>query len=204
MMESLSVAILAGGKSHRFGSPKIKAVLGSHTLLDIMLLKACRISGECMIIAAHHSAGISDNIPVFNDIYQDCGPLGGLYTAMHHSDRPFVAIMPCDMPLLEPQVYQILLEKAVSNRPAVAVSDNGTEPLVSVWPVTQTFPIVGHNLRLKKFSMHVTLRELEAVQVSIKSCISGYRRDIFRNINFQEDLRQLEYNQQVDNVPDRE
>ncbi|MBN2366153.1 MAG: molybdenum cofactor guanylyltransferase, partial [Calditrichaeota bacterium] len=128
------------------------------------------------------------------DIYPDCGPLGGLYTALYYSPRPLVAILPCDMPLLEPQVYRILLENAFSDRPVVAVSHLGLEPLVSVWPVEPSLSVIDKNLKNQKYSFRETIEELKAVKINIQAAMAEYRPEMFININYRDDLRKLEFN----------
>jgi molybdopterin-guanine dinucleotide biosynthesis protein A len=132
-------------------------------------------------------------VPVHQDIYPDCGPLGGIYTALYHSNHSRVAILPCDIPLLDPTVHQILLEQMVPDRPIVAVSERGPEPLVSIWPVIPSFAVIEKNLKNKYFSIQKTLRELQAVHQNIPACMADYQPEIFMNINYQEDLWQLEF-----------
>ncbi|MBN2365816.1 MAG: hypothetical protein EH225_07290, partial [Calditrichaeota bacterium] len=48
---NLSLAVLAGGQSRRFGSPKFHARFMSQTLLEIMLQKASGISENLLVIA---------------------------------------------------------------------------------------------------------------------------------------------------------
>lgn len=191
---NLSLAVLAGGQSRRFGSPKFHARFMSQTLLEIMFQKASRISENLLVIAGQIAVAPQRNIPVYRDIYPDCGPLGGLYTALYYSPRPLVAILPCDMPLLEPQVYRILLENAFSDRPVVAVSHLGLEPLVSVWPVEPSLSVIDKNLKNQKYSFRETIEELKAVKINIQAAMAEYRPEMFININYRDDLRKLEFN----------
>jgi molybdopterin-guanine dinucleotide biosynthesis protein A len=192
MKANLSLAILAGGKSRRFGSPKFQAPFMSQPLLNTMLQKAFAITRNCMVIAGQMPITFQINIPVYRDIYPDCGPLGGLYTALYHSNQSLVAILPCDMPLLEPAVYDLMMRKASPQKPIVAVSDHGLEPMVSIWPVADSLPVISQNLKAKKLSFRKTLEELEAIRLNIQVYMTNYEPDIFKNINYPADLRQLE------------
>lgn len=190
---NFTVAVLAGGESRRFGSPKSQARFFSKTLLEIMLQKAFLLSEKPMVVTGRNPVSIPENIPAYRDIYADCGPLGGIYTALYHSKQPHVAILPCDMPLLELSVYQLLLEHINPDRPIVAVSEKGLEPLVSVWPVASSFSKVEKNLRLSLYSIYKTLQELEAIHLNIPAAMADYQPQMFMNINYQEDLQQLEF-----------
>jgi molybdopterin-guanine dinucleotide biosynthesis protein A len=45
-----------------------------------------------------------------------------------------IAIMPCDMPLLHPEIYQNLYNNLIDQRPIAAEYQRQIQPLVSIWP----------------------------------------------------------------------
>jgi len=87
----LSAAIIAGGKSRRFGSPKALAVLGNSTLIDYAIHTAGAISEEIIISYGEENLFAGKTIPVIPDAIPDCGPLGGIYTVLLHAKTPWVA-----------------------------------------------------------------------------------------------------------------
>ncbi len=190
-MKNTTSAILAGGKSSRFGSPKINARIGEHTLLEKMLQIARHISPNAMLISGRNNLALSPVTPVYPDLIPDCGPLGGIYTALYYSSLPYVCILPCDMPLLKPAIYSILCHYISDNAPVVAVSGKGIEPLVSVWP-KKLLPIIHDEILGGNFPIKETLQKLQATRVDIKNHLTEYSQDIFRNINFQSDLQYIQ------------
>ena len=100
-------AVLAGGRSSRFGSDKAQAVWGGRPLLDHVV---ARLAGVCSaVIICGRDA---DTIPSIPDRpAPDLGPLGGLNAALHHAaaagyDR--VVVAPCDTPLLDDDLLAAL------------------------------------------------------------------------------------------------
>lgn len=188
----LTVAVLAGGKSRRFGSPKYLAPFHSGTLLDSVIHTASQISDHIILIAGQLQFSPAENIPLYKDIYLDCGPLGGIYTALHYSADTLLAILPCDMPLMDAATYHILRDRISPGHPVAALSHRGLEPLVSIWPVQPSLPVVAKNLERGKYSICKTLQELKATTVDFQVLRQDYRPEIFSNINYPTDLLQVE------------
>ncbi len=199
---NISVAILAGGNSSRFGAPKHCATFRSSTLLEIMLHTASAISDDIFIIAGQNRIEPQKNNKVYQDMYPHCGPLGGIYTAAFYTDRAFLMTLPCDMPLLPAAVYEILWENASTGYPVSALSHRGPEPLVSVWPVCSSLPVLTENLKQGKYSLKKTFEELGAVYINIEESMPEYRQEMFSNINYRSDLLELEFREKEGHVFD--
>jgi molybdopterin-guanine dinucleotide biosynthesis protein A len=188
----ITAAILAGGKSSRFGQPKEQATIQNRTLLEHAIDTAQEISSSVFIVSSNLSKSKYRKIFIYPDIFPDCGPIGGLYTALKFSSRPIVATIPCDMPKLPVQVYQILLQKMERNRPVVATSHQGLEPLVAIWPVS-VLPVIEQNIINKNFSLRNTLRQLKSKEIYIPDCLQNYEEIFFLNINHKQDLKKLNH-----------
>lgn len=191
-MRNLSVAVLAGGQSTRFGAPKTEARLNQCSLLEIALQTSTEISDDVMIMSGRSPIGSKSKIISHMDFIPGCGPMGGLFTALHFTERPFLASFPCDMPFLCAEIYRILLQAALPERPAVALSARGMEPLLAVWPVRVSLPCLEHCIKLGKYSMFRALKHLNAVEVNFREECEHYHPDLFYNVNYQEDLHRLQ------------
>lgn len=96
-------AILAGGRSSRFGSDKAEAMLHGRRLIDWAW--DCLRPNVDTIILCGRPGGIADRP------HPDLGPLGGINAALHHARaHGFDAVisMPCDVPLLPPETIEQL------------------------------------------------------------------------------------------------
>ena len=113
-------AVLAGGRSSRFGSDKALAMLGGRSLLD-HALAALRPHCDAVIVVGR------GEIPDWPRA--DMGPLGGIAGALTHAaDQGFDQLLtaPVDCVRL-PDDLRALLE------PAPAFLD--TQPVIGLWPV---------------------------------------------------------------------
>jgi|GEM_PF-556245 len=81
---AISVVVLAGGKSRRFGKDKRFALLpDGRTWLQRAIDLAYEISDDVVVsVSANESGADRDGARYIPDKYPECGPLGGLVTCM--------------------------------------------------------------------------------------------------------------------------
>lgn len=145
-------AVLAGGRSSRFGSDKALAMLDGRTLLD-HTLAALRPHCEAVIIVGR--ADIADWPR------PDMGPLGGIAGALRHAaDRGFDQLLtaPVDCVRL-PFDLRALLE------PAPAFLE--TQPVIGLWPVAaltelQAMLEDADDLSVKAFARRIGARAAQS------------------------------------------
>lgn len=118
-------AILAGGRSRRFGSDKALALLDGRALLD-HAAAALGALVEGTVVCGRAQAGDLPAIP--DRPAPDLGPLGGLCAALHHAAAngfDAVLTLPCDTPLLPPGLLA---------RVATAPCYVAQTPVIGCWP----------------------------------------------------------------------
>lgn len=189
-MDQIDVAVIAGGKSKRFGMNKAVERYHDKQLIDIAIQTGYKISSDVFLVTGERPEYENLFAPVITDAIPCCGPLGGIYTALLYSEKHDVCVLPCDMPLLTPEVYYLMLEYRSAGRPVVASSERGLEPLVSIWPVSLAACLYEY-LKADMLSLHRSLRELDAVAIDVPLELADYRPDIFININYREDLDKI-------------
>lgn len=119
-------AILAGGRSQRFGSDKAAALLGGRALID-HVADALALHVDRLIVCgrAHDSLGFVSDRPA-----ADLGPLGGLNAALDYArTKGFerVVTLPCDTPLIDRELITALL---AHGGPAILAEC----PVIGIWP----------------------------------------------------------------------
>ncbi|MBJ6123175.1 molybdenum cofactor guanylyltransferase [Sphingomonas mollis] len=100
-------AVLAGGRSSRFGTDKAQAVLEGRTLVDHAVATLRRHCDEVVVIGKQ-AAGLPD-LP-----RPGLGPLGGIAAALDHAathDFRCVLTIGCDMPRLPDELIEALLHR---------------------------------------------------------------------------------------------
>ena len=102
-------AILAGGLSRRMGFNKADIRLGKETILERNVRLFTGIFDEVMIVTSLENPCEGLETRVITDIHPKTGTLGGIYTALFHSNGP-VFIAACDMPSLDPEAIRAVIK----------------------------------------------------------------------------------------------
>lgn len=133
--ESITAFILAGGKSKRFGSDKAALEYRGKKFIDIT------IESVAAVIPAVHLVGRTYEHPQLSGSLPDeingIGPIGGMYTALKHTDTDLNFFVGIDYPFIDPAVIQYLLREmhtAGSNCDGlVPVLPDGVHPLFALY-----------------------------------------------------------------------
>ncbi|HKY81549.1 MAG TPA: molybdenum cofactor guanylyltransferase [Sphingobium sp.] len=125
-------AVLAGGRSSRFGSDKALARLADGRTLLEHATAAIAPHVEAVVICGRAS-GLADRPAA------DMGPLGGLNAALHHAlAQGFDAVLTtgCDMPVYPPE----LAEALIGERAAILKG----QQLAGFWPASLAPELDAH------------------------------------------------------------
>ena len=136
-------------------------------------------------------AKFSPFAPAVEDIFPNCGPLGGIHAALRSSQTDPNLILAVDLPFVSPALLQYVIMRARNSASAVvtiAQADGRWQPLCAVYrkrfaDVAEQSLRAGHNKIDKLFEKTPTQvipeEELEA---------AGFPAKMFRNLNTQKEL----------------
>ena len=187
---SLAAAVIAGGKSSRFGSSKALAELEGRRLIEHALALAAAIAPRVILNYGALNPWPEAPVPAVADSYPGCGPMGGILAVLAAAPATYIATLPCDMPLLTPEIYQALFRLRAPERPVVARSHRGLEPLVAIWPATLAQPL-QEALEARQYALQRFLKSINALEVPLLEIITDYQPNWFANINRPEDLEEV-------------
>ncbi len=181
--------VVAGGRSTRFGGEKAAAELHGRPLLVWAVRRLQRACGEVAVNARPgtetEALAMKEGLEVLHDAPGDPdGPLAGVKAGLAWAasrGARSLAVSPCDAPLLPEDLFIRLID-AAGEGAAMAVTDDGRQPLCAVWPVS-ALPFLTQ--ALKDGAHPPTWRTLEALGAA------AVRFDPpadFANINTREDL----------------
>ena len=126
-------AILAGGKSSRFGENKALYPIKGRFMIEWISDTIKKFTEELFIVANDTSKYSFLDVPVHEDRFPGCGPLAGLHTALIHTNSDQVLILACDMPFLNPALIKIIINAAGSHDVVVPYTARGPEPLHAIY-----------------------------------------------------------------------
>jgi molybdopterin-guanine dinucleotide biosynthesis protein A len=186
---AISAFILAGGKSTRMGADKAFVELNGRTLLSSALDIACAVAKDVRIVGSPEK--FAKYAPVVEDIFRDCGPLGGIHAALRGSHSEFNLMLAIDMPFVTSSFLRYLTaEAAIAPEVAVVPRCGGRlQPLCAVYRpeffhAAETALTAGQNKIGKLFEI-VSTRVIEEDEMAR----SGFPPALFRNLNTTEELQ---------------
>ena len=185
-------AVMAGGQSTRYGSPKALATVGGRRVVDRVIDALRPVTDDLIAIANDDGLGTSIGLPWRPDRVAGMGPLGGLDTALAWAqERSMDGILACacDMPFLSAGLLECILENAVHADAVMPESagPRGVEPLVA-WYSVACLPAIAAASRRgdhRLISFHPAVRVIRIPLADVRTF--GDPARMFMNLNTPED-----------------
>jgi|GEM_PF-126046 len=197
---SVRGVVLAGGDSRRFGrSDKALADLGGRPLLA-HVVGAVDAATDCppLLAVATHEDGDrltralsndGDRVEVVVDAPSFEGPLAGIVVAASQTDRPWLLVCGCDMPLVSPATFETLRDDAGPDVDAVVpVVDGHDQPLHALY---RREAVVAGVAGLDGRGPRALLEGLDSVQRVPATEVDGPLATAVTNVNTREDLERV-------------
>ena len=201
MTESLRTigAIIAGGASSRYGSPKALAQVAGVRVVDRVAAAARTLTDDVIAIVNDEALSEQIGLPHRADVLQHAGALAGVHAALvwaRELHAHGILALACDMPFVNTLLLRALLARAAAEGADVVVPESdgprGVEPLcawyrISCIPAIEQAVTRGDARMIGFFSsVHVHRLPLDTV----RQC--GDPALLFRNINTRADLAEAE------------
>lgn len=194
--KSVSGVILAGGQSTRMGIDKATIKINALLLIEYPLKILNGLFEEILVVTNERlletlgsSLSLYENLKVIRDIYPNHGALGGIYTALFHSETPYIFVTACDMPFLNEAFIRYML-RFIGNSHDVIVpeSKGGLETLHAIYSKNTTHLIKQNILRnenkIKEFFPFVNVSYIPSKMIKI----FDPEEKMFKNINTPQEL----------------
>jgi molybdenum cofactor guanylyltransferase len=184
--------ILAGGKSSRMGADKALLKFGDTTLLQ-RAAGIARLAAEKVYICGPREKFGAEAI---EDIFPDCGPLGGIHAALKFAPSELNLVLAVDLPFVEAEFLRYLLrqtraEAEVDAGAPLAVvprAARGWQPLCALYH--KTFAEAAEKaLREKRYKIDRLFSEVPVQAVEEAEILkAGFSLRMFDNLNTPEEL----------------
>lgn len=144
-MERIAVYILAGGHGSRFEGDKARAAVRGQPLISWVARELAPMASSLMVVCRNESQYQDLGLAALADRFSDCGPLGGLQTALEDRGHGWLLLASCDRLGLQPSWIEQLWSSRAS--PARVVAFRGKR-----W---ETLPALYHTDLLAEVSARV-------------------------------------------------
>ena len=170
-----------------------KALLAAQgkTLLERTLVNAHTVAPRTVIVGPRDK--YSDFGETIEDIYPDCGPLGGIHAALSSTDSDLNLVLSVDMPLLDPAFLAWFVALAAGAPEIAVVPDalGGLQPLCAVYRRSLR-EAAEDALRRGDYKIGHLFSRVPTRFVSETEIQSGgFSPQIFRNVNTREDYESV-------------
>jgi molybdopterin-guanine dinucleotide biosynthesis protein A len=188
-------AVLAGGKSQRFGEDKSQVKLNGKFLIDYILSEIIDEFKEILIVSNNQIKFKNyENISLINDFKKDQGPLGGVLSAMKwakekNNKYEWISTFPVDTPFFKKELLQKFLSEINSEESKLFFikSNNTRHNIFGIWSIDL--------MKKLEEDLNEGQRKVEvwANSVGVKVINMEFiNKDPFFNINTKEDLEKAE------------
>ncbi|MFB6291029.1 MAG: molybdenum cofactor guanylyltransferase [Candidatus Bipolaricaulia bacterium] len=191
-MTDLSIAILCGGDSSRFGEDKTRVEVDGIPLYKLIWSK---LEGKSDDVFLQIDPGDEYDLPARPDLVSEGGPLGAIYSALAHAEHDWLFVSACDLPYLDSRIVDELFLR----------TEEGTEVVIPRWKSGYLEPLTAlyHSSVLSRLenileggTRKITdfLDQLDHVkEVSVEGLVEDGKlnSNCFFNVNEREDIEGL-------------
>ncbi len=110
MYKDVTGIILSGGKSSRMGVNKSLLKVGEITIVERMSDLMQSLFREVILITNDPADYKFLNIPIFEDLFKQKGPLAGIHSGLTHSSTEENFIISCDLPFITEKMIKYIVD----------------------------------------------------------------------------------------------
>jgi len=180
--KDITGAILAGGKSTRMGRDKALLDLKGKPFIQHVAEALQLVFRSVIIISDHGDRYRFLHLPVYQDIFKNCGPLGGIHSALTHVSTEAVFLASCDVPFLSPSIIRYVVGRKTQNDVTLLYGGNSLQPLCGLYK-RHCLPTVEHHLEQGRYSVLECLREIHTTVLSPELDGAATESHALMNIN---------------------
>jgi molybdopterin-guanine dinucleotide biosynthesis protein A len=183
----LTLAVLAGGRSTRFGADKRRAVLHGSDLLERALATAREVTPHVLLSLGRGEDGAPEGVRVVEDGLEGAGPIAGIVAALRALSTPWCAFLPVDAPLVTRDLL-LALAALAGDSGALAADARGPQPLLACWS-REARPAFEEALAAGRFAVRDVAARLRPVVLGPDVLAQlGDPERLLANVNAPEDL----------------
>ncbi|MHA1577460.1 MAG: molybdenum cofactor guanylyltransferase [Candidatus Thorarchaeota archaeon] len=201
IQRDLTVAILAGGDSKRYGSDKTFALFQGTPLISYMVRIAKKLTENVLIVLSSEDqrAGVEDIVGdaeiVTDPEGSDRSSLNGAVTAFEYSETEYTLLLPVDTPLANVDLLLSLIQLRDGHGAVIPSWPNGNiEPLHGVYKSEHAYTHGLEILKTEKRRLKAMLDSMTNVLYVSTEVLKHYDPELltFENINTLNDHKTTE------------
>ena len=190
----LTGAILAGGKSARYGKNKALEMFEGERLIDRAVGSLRSFCDPILVVANDLSLYYDVRATLVQDMIPSQGPLVGIYTALLFSPNDWVFTKATDMPFLTPELLGMMLKLKEGFDVVVPLYKDMYEPLFALYH-RRCIPAIAAQLEEADRQVIGFYKKVRVKAIAEKVWRGADPEGLsFKNVNTPEDWEQLVWN----------
>lgn len=189
----LTGAILAGGRSRRYGRNKALELFRGKSLIERTVESLGSFGDPTLVIANDLAPYLHVRATLVQDVVRDQGPLGGAFTALLFSPHDWVFLKATDMPFLVEELVRMMFALREGCDAVVPMLNDRPEPLLALYSRRCLAPVTAAlekgERKVISFYPKVRVRELPEKEWR-KVDPEGLS---FKNVNTPENMEELQW-----------
>lgn len=182
----LTGVVLAGVQNSPSGSNQALAACQEETLLQ-HALELLKPFCQEVFIGGEYPEYISSTESILPDDQAGLGVLGGIYTALKHTDAPYLLFISCDMPLMNTLLVERLLSAEPFREMTLWQLPDGALQFFPLLLARSLEPLVAYKIQQHDLSLKSLLKEATSRFIPIHH----QEEKFFLSINREEDREEL-------------
>jgi molybdopterin-guanine dinucleotide biosynthesis protein A len=202
MYNDVTGIILSGGKSSRMGVNKSLLKVGEITIIERMRDLMQGIFSEVILTTNDPADYKFLNIPIFEDLFKQKGPLAGIHSGLTHSSTEENFIISCDLPFITTEMIKYIVNIKTEKLITVAKADGYIQQLAGKYAKEcaskaekilneQLSKEIGTSKQKNKNISVLKLIEIVGAEIILAESLPFYKDEIFFNMNDVEDYNLL-------------
>ncbi len=190
MKKNLTGVILAGGKNSRMGSDKGLLLVDGIPIVERILNVLKPFVDEIIIITNGNNYDYL-GYQTHKDLIKNCGPMGGIYTALSCSKTEKNFVISCDMPFISNELIQLIIDNADDCEIAIPIHNEKLEPLCCIYDKSCQLKL-EELLKNNEWKLMDALNHFVVKQILVPENILNV--NCFANINTPDDYAKIKLN----------
>jgi molybdopterin-guanine dinucleotide biosynthesis protein A len=142
-----------------------------------------------VFISGQNSDYSSLGIEMVPDLYSDCGPIAGIYSALKYSVSDWNLLVSVDVPFVNEELFLFLISNIGEYDCIIPKHTSGVEPLIGLYH-RRAVPIIEEMITTEDYRLTNLLSKLNTRYLDCNDLIKKYPR-LFMNINRMEDYQSI-------------
>ena len=184
----ISGFVIAGGNSRRMGTNKALLLFEGKPLLQ-HIINTIEPFCDKVFISGQKADYTRLGIKMVPDLYSDCGPIAGIFSALNYSVSDWNLLVSVDVPFVNDELFLFLISNIGGYDCIIPTNSSGFEPLIGLYN-RRTLPVIEEMIKSRDYRLTNLLSKINTRYVDCSHLIKKYPR-LFMNINRMEDYQSI-------------